>query len=71
MTNVWPRTSAVSQRFETIQGVGPMGATALAAPITEPSIFTSGCELAARMGLVPRQNPSGGKDRLGRLSKLG
>ncbi len=71
MTDVWPRTSAVSQLLETIKGVGPMSATALAAPIAEPSIFTSGCELAVRIGLVPRQNPSGGKDRLGRISKLG
>ena len=65
------RTSAVSQRLQMIQGVGSMTATALAAPITEPSIFTSGCELAARIGLVPGQNPIGGKDRLGRISKLG
>jgi transposase len=43
----------------------------LAATVTDPSIFKSGREFAAFLGLVPRQNSSGGKDRLGRISKMG
>ena len=48
-----------------------ISATALAASVTDPSQFRSGREFAASLGLVPRQNSSGGKDRLGRISKMG
>jgi transposase len=51
--------------------VGIITATALAATITDPSAFRSGREFAAFLGLVPRQNSSGGKERLGRISKKG
>ncbi len=69
--HAWHRASEVSQRLETIPGIGPITATALAASITDPSVFRSGRELAAWIGLVPRQNSTGGKDRLGRISKQG
>ncbi len=69
--HAWHRASEVSQRLETIPGIGPITATALAASITDPSVFKSGRELAAWIGLVPRQSSTGGKDRLGRISKQG
>lgn len=46
-------------------------ATALAASVPDPSVFKSGRQFAAWLGLVPRQNSSGGKERLGRVSKMG
>ena len=67
----WHRSSEVSQRLETIPGIGPITASALAASITDPALFKSGREMAAWIGLVPRQNSSGGKERLGRISKQG
>jgi transposase len=67
----WHRSSEVSQRLATIPGVGPIGATALVASITDPHQFRSGRELAAWIGLTPRQNSSGGKERLGNISKMG
>jgi len=68
---VWHRQDKASQRLATIPGVGVISATALAASVTEPSQFRSGREFSASPGLVPRQNSSGGKDRLGRISKMG
>ena len=68
---VWHRHDQASQRLATIPGVGIITATALSATITDPSVFRSGRELAAFLGLVPRQNSSGGKERLGRISKMG
>src|SRR4030088_2856865 len=62
----WHRTSQESRRLETIPGVGFITATA-----TDPSHFRSSREFAAWLGLTPRQNSSGGKDRLGRVSKMG
>jgi transposase len=67
----WHRQSQASQRLETIPGVGLITATALAASVPDPSVFKSGRQLAAWLGMVPRQNSSGGKDRLGRVSKMG
>ncbi len=69
--HAWHRSSEISRRLETIPGIGPITATALAATITDPSVFKSGRELAAWIGLVPRQNSTGGKERLGRISKQG
>ncbi len=46
-------------------------ARALAASVPDPTIFKSGRELAAWIGLVPKQNSTGGKQRLGRISKQG
>ncbi|MBK8840726.1 MAG: IS110 family transposase [Hyphomonadaceae bacterium] len=67
----WHRQDELSQRLATIPGVGVIGATALSASIPNPTMFRSGREFAAFLGLVPRQNSSGGKDRLGRISKMG
>ena len=67
----WHRQDQASQRLATIPGVGIITATALAAAVTDPGLFRSGREFSAFLGLVPRQNSSGGKDRLGRISKMG
>lgn len=63
--------SGVAQRLETLPGVGPL--TALAVEAFAPSMehFRSGRDFAAWLGLVPRQFSSGGKERLGRVSKAG
>ena len=67
----WHRGHELSLRLATIPGVGPLIATAIAASITEPAMFKSGREFAAFLGLVPRQASSGGKEKLGRISKMG
>jgi transposase len=67
----WHRQNAASLRLETIPGVGLITATALAASVPDPTVFKSGRQFAAYLGLVPRQNSSGGKDRLGHISKMG
>ena len=67
----WHRQDQASQRLATIPGVGIITATALSATVVDPSNFRSGREFAAFLGLVPRQNSSGGKDRLGRITKKG
>jgi transposase len=67
----WHRHSEVSRRLATVPGVGIMGATAIAATVADPSLFRSGREFAAWLGMTPRQNSSGGKERLGRTSKRG
>ncbi len=69
--HVWHRSNEVSRRLETIPGIGPIIASALAASITDPEVFRNGRELAAWIGLVPRQNSTGGKQRLGKISKQG
>jgi len=65
------RASDVSRRLETIPGIGVIGATAITATITDPGAFKSGRDLAAWIGLVPRQRSTGGKEKLGRISKQG
>lgn len=67
----WHRSNAASQRLETIPGVGLITATALAASVPDATVFRSGRHFAAYLGLVPRQNSSGGTDRLGGISKMG
>jgi transposase len=67
----WHKNSPVSQRLVTIPGIGPIIATAIAATVADPSTFRSGREFAAWLGLVPRQNSTGGKARLGGISKRG
>jgi transposase len=67
----WHRATAASRRLETIPGIGFITATALATTVTDASVFRSGRQFAAWLGLVPRQNSSGGKERLGRISKMG
>ena len=67
----WHRQSQVSRLLATVPGVGIMGASAIAATVADPSLFRSGREFAAWLGMTPRQNSSGGKERLGRTSKRG
>ena len=67
----WHRASEVSQRLADIPGVGPLIATALVASVPDPHAFRSGRDLAAWIGLVPKQNSTGGKARLGHISKAG
>ncbi len=61
----------MSRRLESIPWIGPIIASALAASITDSEVFKNGRELAAWIGLVPRQNSTGGKQRLGKISKQG
>lgn len=65
------RSDDRARRLATIPGIGPIGATALAASVTDPSQFSSGRQFAAWLGLTPRQRSSGGKERLGRITKMG
>ncbi|MGI9423450.1 MAG: IS110 family transposase, partial [Hyphomicrobiaceae bacterium] len=65
------RSSPISKRLEAIPGVGPLIATALVASIPDPHAFRSGRDLSAWIGLVPKQNSTGGKERLGNISKAG
>ncbi len=65
------RSDETARRLATIPGIGPIGATALAASVTDPSQFASGRQFAAWLGLTPRQSSSGGKERLGRITKMG
>ena len=67
----WHRSNPLSQRLATIPGIGPIIATAIAAMVVEPSGFASAREFAAWLGLVPRQHSTGGKARLGGISKRG
>ena len=69
--HTWHRSNEVSRRLETIPGIGPIIASALAASVTDPEVFKNGRELAAWIGLVPRQTSTGGKQRLGKISKQG
>lgn len=68
---LWHRNNELSRRLETIPGVGPITASAIVATITDVSLFRSGRHLSAWLGLVPRQNSSGGKERLGSITKKG
>ena len=67
----WHKASDVSRRLATIPGVGPVTATALAATVPDASAFSSGRQFAAWLGLTPRQYSTGGKPRLGGISKRG
>ena len=71
MIMAWHRSSEASRRLDDIPGVGPALATALVASIADPNAFRSGRDFSAWIGLVPKQNSSGGKDRLGSISKRG
>jgi transposase len=67
----WSRDDPVVKCLQTIPGIGIITASALAASVTDPHQFTSGRQFAAWLGLTPRANSSGGKERLGRISKMG
>ncbi|PSO21528.1 hypothetical protein C7G42_07825 [Bradyrhizobium sp. MOS003] len=65
----WHRSNATSRRLDAIPGVGPALATALVASVADAGTFRSGRDFSAWVGLVPKQNSSGGKDKLRRISK--
>src|SRR5271168_1280460 len=67
----WLRSNDIAKRLATIPGIGPVCATALAASVTDPHRFRSGRQFAAWLGLTPLQHSSGGKERLGRIPKMG
>jgi transposase len=71
MIRAWHRSNEASRRLDDIPGVGPALATALIASIADPKAFRSGRDFSAWIGLVPKQNSSGGKDKLGNISKRG
>jgi transposase len=65
----WHRSNEASRRLDAIPGVGPMLATALVGSVADPKAFRSGRNFSAWIGLVPKQHSSGGKERLGSISK--
>jgi len=67
----WHRSSATSKRLDAIPGVGPALATALVASVADANAFRSGRDFSAWVGLVPKENSRGGKDKLGSISKQG
>lgn len=67
----WSRDDPVVKCLQTIPGIGIITASALATSVADPHQFTSGRQFAAWLGLTPRANCSGGKERLGRISKMG
>jgi transposase len=71
MIMAWHRSSETSKRLDAIPGVGPALATALVASVADPKAFRSGRDFSAWIGLVPKQSSSGGKDKLGSITKRG
>src|SRR5712671_193066 len=71
MIRAWHRSNEASKRLDQVPGVGPVLATALVASVADPRAFQSGRDFSAWIGLVPKQNSSGGKERLGNISKRG
>ena len=71
MIMAWHRSNQTSKRLICIPGVGPLLATALVASVADPKTFRSGRNFSAWIGLVPKQHSSGGRDRLGSISKQG
>jgi transposase len=67
----WHRSNEASKRLDEIPGVGPALATALVASVADPRAFRSGRDFSAWIGLVPKQNSSGGKEKLGGITKRG
>ena len=65
------RADPMARRLMTIPGVGPITASAVVAMVGDPGHFRNGRHFAAWLGLVPKQNGTGGKMRLGRISKMG
>ena len=71
MINAWHRSNETSKRLDEIPGVGPALATALVASVADPRAFRSGRDFSAWIGLVPKQHSSGGREKLGSISKQG
>ena len=71
MIMAWHRSNETSRRLDAIPGIGPALATALVASVADAKAFRSGRNFSAWIGLVPKQHSSGGKDKLGSISKQG
>ena len=71
MINAWHRSNETSKRLDEVPGVGPALATALVASVADPKAFRSGRNFSAWIGLVPKQHSSGGREKLGGISKQG
>jgi transposase len=71
MITAWHRSNETSKRLDALPGVGPALATALVASVADPKAFRSGRDFSAWVGLVPKQSSSGGKQKLGSISKQG
>jgi transposase len=71
MIMAWHRSNQTSKRLDELPSIGPALATALVAIVADPKAFRSGRDFSAWIGLVPKQNSSGGKDKLGSISKQG
>ena len=67
----WHKANPTSQRLATIPGIGPLIASAITSTVADPAAFRSGREFAAWLGLTPRQKSTGGKQRLGRITRKG
>ena len=67
----WHRSNETSKRLDDIPGVGPALATALVASVADPKASRSGRDFSAWIGLVPKQNSSGGEEKLGSITKRG
>ena len=65
------KTNETAKRLMSVPGIGPITASAIAASVQDVGAFSGPREFAAFLGLTPRQNSSGGKERLGRVSKMG
>src|SRR6476619_2285796 len=71
LIRAWHRSNEISMRLDEAPGVGPVLATAVVATVADPKAFRSGRNFSAWIGLVPKQHSSGGKNRLGNISKQG
>src|SRR6185369_4788819 len=71
LIRAWHRSNELSMRLDEVPGVGPVLATALVAAVADPKSFRSGRNFSAWIGIVPKQHSSGGKNRLGNISKQG
>jgi transposase len=71
LIRAWHRSNEMSMRLEEAPGVGRVLATALVAAVADPKSFRSGRNFSAWIGIVPKQHSSGGKNRLGNISKQG
>src|SRR3981189_1033211 len=71
MINAWRRSNETSKRLVEVPVVGPALATALVASVADPKAFRSGRNFSAWIGLVPKQHSSGGREKLGSISKQG
>jgi transposase len=65
------RRNSTSRLLDEIPGIGTLIASVIAASVPEPGVFKSGRDFAAWLGLTPRQNSSGGKEKLGSITKQG